>query len=94
MEILRAHCYQYDLGGFSAKSYRRREIHAKHTFFEFYTFYQYDLGRVITFDRTASDVKKRPICSEELRSIDWKDKMTASLRSNTPGSGELIAGEG
>ena len=40
--------------------------------------FQYDLWRVVTFDRAASDVKKRPICSEELRSIDWKDKMTAS----------------
>ena len=65
MEILRAHCYQYDLGGFSAKSYRRREIHAKNTCFEFYTFYQYDLGRVRDFDRTEVTLKKRPICSEK-----------------------------
>ena len=44
LEILRAHCYQYDLGGFSGKSYRRREIHETNAFFELSTFYQYDLG--------------------------------------------------
>ena len=54
--------------------------------------FQNDLGRVGIFGRTASDLKKRPICSEELRSIDWKDKMTASWGSNTPKSGELVNG--
>ena len=49
-----------------------------------------DLWRVITFGWAATTLKKRPICSEELRSIDWKDKMTASSRSNTPGSGEFL----
>ena len=54
--------------------------------------FQYDLWRVVDFGRTAGTLKKRPICSEKLRSIDWKDKMTDSWGSNTPGSGEFSLG--
>ena len=33
--------------------------------FEFGTFLQYDLGRVVHIDCTAGTLKKRPICSEK-----------------------------
>ena len=65
VEILRAHCFQYDLGGFSGESYRRRATPGQKHVFWICHILPIRFRRVIDFGGTAVTLKKRPICSEK-----------------------------